>query len=184
MTTEDFLERAESELRRIVAEDKALMAQEEGVRRKRAEFAEQIRRLRDSVTTYRDLMGIAEDPKPNNSLFAPPVQIGTIAEMAARYASERGGTVKIADVTKWLEHVGKLTHGGGGESARGNYGTVYGTLSRDRRFKKVGEGEFALVDEQVSVMTADGSFSHQRPDGNWENADGTVTPSPGPSSAD
>ena len=140
-----FIERAEAELERLLGEDRALAAQEDGVRRKRAELGGRIELLRSSVATYRDLMDIKDETLPSSRLFEEEVPQGTIAEMAAALIERHGGPMKVSDIVQELETRGKLKRGPGGNAARGNYGTVFGTLARHRGFLKTGTGEFGLA---------------------------------------
>ena len=143
---DEFLQRADAELSELINVDLALAAQEDGVRRKRAELGERIERIRASVRTYHELMGIEQQAVPSSELFGGEIPQGTIADMAAKLIETRGGPMKVADIVTELEKLGKLKPGGGGDSGRGNYGTVFGTLDRSRRFVKTGAGEFGIAD--------------------------------------
>ena len=115
------------------------------MQRKREELAVQIAGLRGSVATYRELMDLVPEETPAVGLFDEEVPQGTIAEMAADLIERHGGPMKVAEITRQLERVGKFQHGGGDNSARGNYGTVYGTLKRHKLFELTSQGEFGLT---------------------------------------
>ena len=146
---DEFIERAEAQLRTLRDDDRALEAQEQGVQRKRGELAVQIAGLRGSVATYRELMDLGPEETPTVGLFDKEVDKevprGTIAEMAAVLIERHGGPMKVAAITRQLERVGKFQHDGGNNSARGNYGTVYGTLKRHKLFELTSQGEFDLT---------------------------------------
>ena len=137
---DEFIERAEAQLRTLRDDDKALEAQEQGVQRKREELAVQIAGLRGSVATYRELMDLVPEETPAVGLFDEEVPQGTIAEMAATLIERHGGPMKVVEITRQLERVGKFQHGGGDNSARDNYGTVYGTLKRHKLFELTSAG--------------------------------------------
>ena len=181
----DFIQLVEAELYKLLEEDRALQAQEQGVRRKRAELGEEIQRLRGAASTYRELMGVAEEAKPSVGLFDDLPVDGTIADMAEVLFRGRGA-MKVAEIVGILEEVGKLKRPDIGESVRGNYGTVYGTLTRDKhRFVKKEQGVFDLVgspaeDGASTVRHPDMTVSYKLPEGGWRNADGSITSQPRP----
>ena len=93
----DFIQLVEAELYKLLEEDRALQAQEQGVRRKRAELGEEIQRLRGAASTYRELMGVAEEAKPSVGLFDDLPVDGTIADMAEVLFRGRGA-MKVAEI--------------------------------------------------------------------------------------
>lgn len=143
MTQEDFIALAERQLADYVREDGALAAQEEGVRRKRSEIQQRIDDIRSSIRVYRDLMGIGAEQPPQPVGLFDDIPMGTIADMAAVILKKQGQPMKVAEVARVLEATGKLK--AGKTSAHQNYGTVYGTLQRDRRFERLAQGRFGLA---------------------------------------
>jgi len=65
----------------------------------------------------------------------------TIANLAYRVVSQHGNPMKVGDISRVLEDMGRFRDA---RRATSNYATVYGCLSNDRRFIRVGEAEFDL----------------------------------------
>lgn len=142
MTT-DFVDEVERRLADLRREEVALAAQEEGVRRKRGEIRQRMNELEATIRVYREVMNQPAPPvTPTVGLFEN-VPMGTIGNMAFEIMQRVGQPMKVADVARALVAAGKLQSEAEGD--RGNYGTVYGTLLRDRRFTKVGTGAFGLA---------------------------------------
>jgi hypothetical protein len=141
---DDFITQVQRRVAEIGREDAQLAAQEDGVRRKRADLREQMGELQASLRVYREFMGVPADPQPpvGVGLF-DDVPMGTIADMAMAVISKRGEPMKVAEITRALESLGKMKPED--EGGRGNYGSVYGTLKRDRRFRLLDAGRFGLV---------------------------------------
>ena len=141
---DDFLERAELERSSIRKQREHLASQLDGIRRKGEELAQREQDLDRSLRVYRDVMGIPErrEAKPVGDLFGD-VPMGTIAEMAEAIIKKHGRPMKVADLTRALEEIGKLSRSA--ESTRANYGTVYGTIRNHPSFVKTGTGEFGLT---------------------------------------
>lgn len=143
MASDDFIHRAEAELGAATREENALAAQEEGVRRKRADLQQRMTELRDSIRVYRELMELgAEAKSPSVGMF-DNIPLGSITDMAYAIIERQGAPMKVADIARTLVGAGKLKPNGTGKSS--NYATVFGILRRDRRFAKMGEGTFGLA---------------------------------------
>ena len=148
----DFLERVRQDLGDLKRQQRELLTREVRIRQERDRLAERIEALREAARVYREVMALPEPDKetpPESGLFdhIPP---GTIADMAEFVVRERAAPTRVADIARALESVGKLSTEGD-DSGRGNYGTVYGTLRRDARFVKTGQGEFDLRDREETA---------------------------------
>lgn len=144
MPQDEFITQVERKLGELRRDDHALAAQEEGVRRRRAELRSQMNELQASIRVYREFMGMPVElaPRATTGLF-DDIPMGTIADMSYAVVAKNGGPMKVADITRALEELGKLKPDSDG--ARGNYGSVYGTLKRDRRFRRAGTGSFGIA---------------------------------------
>ncbi len=146
-SSDEFIAKVLTQLRDLRRSDAALRAQEEGVRRRREELAGQIEVLESSLRVYRDVMELPEEASPERTLFGE-VALGTVADMAYEILSRHEGPMKVADLTKILEGLGKFA--GTAENVR-TYATVYGSLSRDSRFTRTDQGEFDLSERRASA---------------------------------
>lgn len=163
--TDDFIVQVERKLTELRRDDTQLAAQEEGVRRKRNDLRGQMAELQASLRVYRDFMGVPAEPSPATSIgLFDDVPMGTIADMASGVIRKRGEPMKVADITRALESLGKLKPED--EGGRGNYGSVYGTLKRDRRFRLLEAGKFGLAD----MESTNGVASEPQPP-SWRSLD-------------
>lgn len=139
-----LLSQFDREIADLTARDNALSEQESLIKQERDVLKlkmAQISQLREGLLAWagrnesRDSQAI--------SLFsgeASSVPEGTIAEMAYAILRQHGGRMKVQAILEELIKIGKLKGG------RGDYGTLYGTLSRDtRRFRRMDKGVFAVV---------------------------------------
>lgn len=138
MDAPDVIAKVNDKLESLNRDDAALAAQEEGVRRKRAELQQEIAKLQAFVEVYRSLTG---EPAPTlgPATQASPAQ--SISNLVFRFLSDRGGSAPIADIIAWLVEVGKLP----AERTHNNYSVVYATLMRDKRFDRPKPGLFRLA---------------------------------------
>jgi hypothetical protein len=144
-----------------------LQEQEDAIKRQRSELRSRSAELTKSLNVYKELMGI-EVSTPAAAVAQSPVATiqpspgngqGTIADMAYHVIAERGGTMSTNDIVAELQARGKLK--GGGETGRGDYGTVYRTLLRDGRFIRSDRGVFSLAPPHPSAPAPP---SEQSPD--------------------
>lgn len=142
---DDFLPRAENELKDLKLQDAQLEATAEGIRVKRMEVLQQIQGLEQSIKVYRRIMGLPGTPNRNGAdavmLFRDEIPLGTIAEMTEQVILREGGEAAVSDIARQLHEVGKLKG-----DVRSDYATVYGTIRRDKRFRALGGGRFTLAD--------------------------------------
>lgn len=127
-----------------------LAAQRDGIERRLHELAAEIEELNAALTVLSELLGLPADEEstPTVGLF-DDIPYGTIAEMSRDLIERNQGPMKVADLTRALEALGKMTPTNG----RGNYGTVYGTLKRSPGFVQTGTGEFELAERVASDRT-------------------------------
>jgi hypothetical protein len=146
-TPEDpFIARATATIDKLMDEERALAAQEEGVRRRRLALQQLVADWQRSIALYSDAMGLSGDATPGQVSAALDAPEGSVVELAERYLREHGGTAKIKDVVRWLVAVGKLSSEA--EKSGQNYGAVYtAVLRHPERFKRIGRGEFELTAE-------------------------------------
>jgi hypothetical protein len=148
MAEDEFITRIASELRTLEARDAALAATEENIRRERAEIRGRVGDLARVVTVYREFMGLVNKTVAPVSMWPEMAGSGsngtkptrTIADIAEAYLADHGGRAKVSDIVAELVRLKRLT------GKHSDYGTVFGTLSRNpRRFMKVATGEFAVM---------------------------------------
>ena|ERR1035437_9681735 len=137
MEAPEVIAKATDKLESLNRDYAALAAQEEGVRRKRAELQQEIAKLQTFVDIYRSLTG-EPIPMPGPTTQASPAE--SISNLTFRFLSERGGGAPIADIIAWLVSIGKLP----AERTHNNYSVVYATLMRDKRFDRPKPGLFRL----------------------------------------
>jgi len=142
---DELIPRVEDELRDLAKEDVSLSSQEEDIRRRRNDIRNRVVYLTGGLEFYREMMGLEKSHKPEGSpsqyISVPrPLSTYTVADLAAEILQERGGAAKVRDITDELIRRGKL------KGVRSDYGTVFGTLSRNSvRFRQIGKGEFTLA---------------------------------------
>ena len=91
----------------------------------------------------------AEAQKPKVHATKKP-RGNTVGSIAHELIRAHGGPMKVADIVKSLQGMGKFKT----VDPRSNYGTVFGTLNDDHeRFAKTGEGEFEIR-ERAAPSTA------------------------------
>jgi hypothetical protein len=144
--SDDFITRSKLALGELTREDASLSDQEEGIRRRRVDIKARMATLAQAMETYREVMKVpapSESPKgPEPIARSYPVSGGTMADIAFSILAANDGRMRMMDLIRELQIVGKVKSGPTGPS---EYGTVYSTLKRDSRFVKAGPGEFALA---------------------------------------
>jgi hypothetical protein len=112
-----------------------------------ADLKKRREKLNAAIQAIEDIIGTgAVTPAIDGSPTLQPtrstaLRSGTVASLSHDVIAKSGGPMKVADVARALEDMGKFVKRG-----RVNYGTVYRTLMDSTRFTKVGEGEFDIVD--------------------------------------
>jgi hypothetical protein len=139
MTDADLVAKIQQNLRDLRAQEDQLTATMEGLARKRDELREQIEDHARTLKVIRQISGVEPEAQSQPALFTD-VPLGTIAEMAENIILNAGGKVRVGDLVRILTDTGKLKSSRG----RGNYATVYSILTRDKRFRKAGEGTFTV----------------------------------------
>jgi hypothetical protein len=142
-----FVKKATAEIRDIARREEALIKQEDDIKRRRSELRLRLAELTKTLAVYKSLMGIGTETAVATQSDAVPIKREsaageTIADVAFSVMSRQGEPMKIGDLVTELQKLGKLK--GGGASGRGDYGTLYRTLNRDRRFVRSDKGEFSL----------------------------------------
>jgi hypothetical protein len=155
--TDELIQRVDQELQDLAAEDGTLASQEEDVRRRRNEIRGRMAYLTNGLEFVRNIMERQVGATPEAGFFeasAVPTRTmtgtQTVADLSAEMMKQRGGTMKVRDILVELVKLGKL------KGAKADYGTVFGTLSRNpARFRRVSPGEFelAIPREVASVAT-------------------------------
>jgi len=168
---DDFATRVEAQVSDLGADDSRLAAEEEEVnrraediRRQRAELRGRIADLAHTLDVYRNVMGIQgprREPEAPQAVSYTVRRGGTIADVVQSILEQRGSPMQVSDLVEALHALGKLH--GGGEAGRGDYGTVYRTLTRDRRFEKTGRGEFRLVGASGRPATLGLAIEREQP---------------------
>jgi hypothetical protein len=149
----DFLEMVQERLDSLKRDDALLAAQEEGVRRKRAELGQAMEKLKVAAEAYRYLMVRQTEPAPGQlAVVSQPSQ--TLADLIAEHMAEHDGRAKVITLVHRLVEVGRLPSRS--DKYGSNYGTVYTALLRDERFEKVGRGEWTLRKDDNEPTAATG----------------------------
>ena len=71
--------------------------------------------------------------------------------MAQALMEREGRPLKVAEIVRALEDMGKMSRDAG---PRANYGSVYGILKQSARFRKTGEGAFGLAQPEEKSQRA------------------------------
>lgn len=138
---DEFVTRIEADLRGMATQDADLAAEEEVIRSKRSELRSRLAELTRLRDVYRSYMGIQSGKQPDKGLFdAETPRAGTIADLAFVTVQQHGGQMKVRAIQDELTRIGKLKGG------PGDYGTLFGSLSRDRRFMKASRGVFQIAE--------------------------------------
>lgn len=141
---DDYFHRLTDEFQRLSADDARLGAEEESIRKQRTDIRARLAVLTAGIDLYNELMEVQVKSERNGTptFFAVPITpaMRTTADMAAEILRENDGPMKVRAILDKLVERGKL------KGTRSDYGTVFGTLSRNgNRFQKTGEGEFDLA---------------------------------------
>lgn len=138
---DSFLDRVTAEMTEVARAEAALAAQEDGIRRRRAELSERLNALATSAAMYREVMGIDKPEAPSRPLFEEgALPKGSVSEMAYAAIQKHGSPMQVADVTKALIAAQKFD----GNDYRQHYATTYGILTKDKKFVKVAPGQFEI----------------------------------------
>lgn len=118
--------------------------------RKEAEVGEEqclreISEMEMAIAVLRRSLGLDAAPPSTDQLQAIRYRNQTVVKSCVEMLQAKGGRGRVADITKVLIAAGKLR----GRSA---YSTVIKAMDRDRRFQKVGRGEFELIEPQDLQM--------------------------------
>jgi hypothetical protein len=140
--SDEFMARLDQDLRDLATSETRLAAEEESIRARRNELRVRIADLTRLRDVYREYMGMQPVSQSDRGLFdtTEMPRTGTIADMAYVALKQHGGPMRVKDVQAELTRVGKL------RGAQGDYGTLFGSLARDPRFKKAGRGLFRIAD--------------------------------------
>ena len=149
---QEFFHRVHDQRRDLARQHQSLRAQQGGIERKIAEIEQRLKDLDRAEVVYRDVMGLEKEKAAPTAELFEGVPMGTIADMAYAILQRHDKPMKVAELTKVLENMGKLDRSKDA-SGRGNYGTVYGTITRDARFVKTAQGEFGLSEAQAAEKT-------------------------------
>ena len=119
------------------------------------EVLQDLRSRRDklivAISAIEEIMGASADkpaarvaaaihgPSIASVLRAQLPRPGTVGSMAYELVKEHGAPMKVVDIVRALEEKGKFK-----AAAKGNYGTVFGSLKADARFVKIGSAEYDL----------------------------------------
>ena len=146
-----FLERVSQERAGLLEEEARLAEEEESIRRRRAELRPRISDLERALQVYRDVMGLPAREPTDIPSGSGDSEGKSIADQALAVMQGRGGRMRVADLVEEL--AARRSQGLAGQ-AKSEYATVYRTLSRDRRFAKVGPGEFRAGPSDAEVLEA------------------------------
>lgn len=118
-----------------------------------------LRAKRDKLTAAIEAIEELQGEAPRATVVTPRAahiapsrkqRSGTVASIAHELIRTHGGPMKVSDIVRALQGMGKFKT----IDARSNYGTVFGTLNDDHaRFVKAGEGMFEIR-ERSSVHQA------------------------------
>ena len=138
---DEFLTRAQKQLNGISAQMAEMDELIERAETMRSKLREDQSVLEQAVAMYKKVMDIPTTPQEQLPLIG--TLQGTVANMCAQVIEVRGGPVSVRELVRLLASAGKFKNP---KNYRANYGTVFGTLQRDERFRKTpGKGEFRLA---------------------------------------
>ena len=139
--TDDFLARASKQINTLSAQIAEVDELVQRAETTRAKLREEQNVLEQAVAMYKKVMEIPFATREQLPLVG--TLRGTVADMCAQIIQVRGGSVPVRELVQLLAGAGKFKNP---KNYRSNYGTVFGTLQRDERFRKTpGKGKFGLV---------------------------------------
>lgn len=120
-----------------------------------ADLDERIAKLVVARDAIREIAGEAKRPSASGQhpagrgrVSTKKPRTGTVGALAFEIVRQHGGPMKVADIVKMLQAMGKSFKT---INPRSNYGTVYGTLAADVRFVRVGEGAFDIRERTATT---------------------------------
>jgi hypothetical protein len=138
---DEFTRRAKAQiegLRKDITETETVIQRAEAAR---ARLREELAIYEQALAVYGQVMNLPTEPDGHLPLAA--TLRGSIADMCAQIIGAYGHPIPIKELVRLLVEVGKFKNP---KNYRGNYGTVFGTLQRDERFRKLpGKGTFTLA---------------------------------------
>lgn len=141
----DFESAILEELSALRGRDRQLLEEEQSIRQRRSDVAQRVAECETALRVFREKMGRTTTSSTSLPLVGE-IAMGKIADMAFAYLQRQGGSATVKELVAFLIERGKFTREG---SAAGYYGTVFKTLSGDKRFiKATGTGRFHLATER------------------------------------
>jgi len=134
---------------RIRAKKKELLqyqAEREEAERREATCLTEISEMELAVSVFRKAFGLESQAPTTAGLDRLKLRTQTVRQSCIEIMKGSGGRAKVTDITRALIGAGKL------RNYRGGYATVTKTLDRDDRFRRVGKGEFELVEGQAPLI--------------------------------
>jgi hypothetical protein len=140
---EQFIERAEIQLRELRDQRNHLAHTLRGVRQQLDLIDQQMQQVMAAVEVYRQLMHLpsSEPPKEQRALVSVDLKSMTIADGCEAIMRAQGGQARVTMLLTALQQAGKMS------PSRGGYGTIVRTMSRfPDRFVKTRPGLWRLAD--------------------------------------
>jgi len=131
-----FIKKVNDELRDMGKKEAKLHRDAEAIRQQLSQIRQRRTELDRSLGVYRDVMGVGQEGAA--SAFEEASADETIADVAHRILTQRGGSMPVPAIVRELKALGKLK--GGGTSGRADYATTYQAIRRDDRFAMSQEG--------------------------------------------
>ena len=101
-----------------------------------------------AISVFRRALGLQSEVPPTDELDVLRYRSQTVSQSAYEIMQSAGGRARVTDITKVLLRAGKL------KDSRIGYAVVTKALDRANQFRKVGRGEYSIVDDSLLAHLA------------------------------
>lgn len=154
LTANALMAKAQQELEDLRREDERLRRTIEGIETKRADIARRREELESAVRVFGEMLPAEDANIVKRAIVAAAgvatslLLAGTIADASQQYMQARGGRAAVTELVSALQEAKRVSADG-----QAAYGVIYTTLLRDKRFRKVGPGEFELTAPEITYAS-------------------------------
>lgn len=148
---EDSVDAIEAAITDRIAEKRALLVRwrekkEEAARQEEMVLGE-IGELELALSVLRRVLGKPTPDQLFGGLDMMRFRTQTVAQSCLEIIRQKGGRAKVTEIINVLIAAGKLK-----DNRRIAYATVVKSMERDERFRKVGKGEYGLVEAEEALQ--------------------------------
>ncbi len=116
-----------------------LRRQLESLIQEESDCVQEIAQMENAIAVFQSALGLGSDATRRNGVDAHRYLSQTVGQSAYDIMQMNNGRARVVEILKILLEAGKV------KKYNSGYSTIKKTLDRDRRFEKVGKGEYTIV---------------------------------------